>query len=173
MVRNRTGADSKQDYGTPLALIDAVQQKFGVIAFDLAASAENAIHPRFFSEADDALSKEWNVARPDEDALLWLNPPFKHIEPWAKKCARQAAEHGVRIAMLTPASVGAQWFVDHVWQPFDQPWHTSEFRRRSPSRPRAADVYFLTGRLTFVGATDPYPKDCMLVGVLADAEWNR
>lgn len=45
--------------------------------------------------------------------------------------------------MLVPASVGANW------------WFTGVHHE--------ADVHFLNGRIKFVGAKDPYPKDCALL----------
>ena len=77
---------SKQDYATPREFIRAVQARFGVIRFDLAAEPHNAVAPDFFTPDMDALSKDW-FADPSRraPALLWLNPPFAHIEPWARK----------------------------------------------------------------------------------------
>jgi hypothetical protein len=78
---------------------------------------------------------------PSHAGLLWLNPEYSAIEPWAKKCALEAAR-GANIVMLTPASVGANWFRDHV--------------------AGRADVSLLNGRITFVGSTAGYPKDLMV-----------
>ncbi len=101
---------SKQDYGTPWEFVDAVEARFGPIAFDLAASADNARYPKYYTESDDSLSVNWHHLR----GMLWLNPPYKRIGPWAKKCAIESAK-GARIAMLVPASVGSNWFADHVF----------------------------------------------------------
>jgi phage N-6-adenine-methyltransferase len=128
---------SRQDYETPNDFIEAVQDRFGPIEFDLAASESNRKSNRWFSETDNALIQNWS----ELDGLLWLNPPFKNIEPWASKCALEA-ERGARILFLTPASVGANWFSQHIH--------------------RKALVLGLNGRLQFVGATQPYPKDCIL-----------
>ena len=49
---------------------------------------------------------------------------------------------GSRIFLLTPASIGANWFAEHVYG--------------------KAHVLALQGRLTFVGHKQPYPKDCIL-----------
>jgi len=124
---------SKQDYGTPANLMRAVALKFGTPAWDLAASVENAKAENFLTAAQDSLTADWRSL----PGLKWLNPPFGNIAPWAEKCAR-----GGQILLLTPASVGANWFRDHV--------HLKAF------------IYFLNGRLTFEGCRDPYPKDCML-----------
>jgi phage N-6-adenine-methyltransferase len=128
---------SKQDYATPRELIDAVEARFRRLDWDLAASAENRKAAQFYSIADDSLRQDWTKLTGN----LWLNPPFADIEPWAAKCAASTGP-GRRIFLLTPASVGSNWFAEHV---FDK-----------------ACVIALRPRMTFVGATDPYPKDLIL-----------
>ena len=71
----------------------------------------------------------------------WLNPPFGHIAPWARQCESYGVE-GYKILLLTPASIGSNWFASYVFQ--------------------KAMVLALNPRLTFKGCTDPYPKDLML-----------
>ena len=128
---------SKQDYGTPWDFIRAVQRRFGNIDVDLAARRDNAKAPRWIGPARNSLRVCWS--RIYLRSLGWLNPPFDNIEPWAAKCA---VETGLRIIMLTPASVGTNWFADHV---HGRAW-----------------VLALSPRLTFEGHEDPFPKDCML-----------
>lgn len=129
---------SKQDYGTPWEFIRAVVHRFGLLHWDLAASEENRKADSFFCEADDSLAQDWTRL----DGNLWLNPPFANIAPWAEKCALAATRRRGFILFLTPASVGANWFADHVH--------------------RRALVLGLSPRLTFEGTTDPYPKDLIL-----------
>lgn len=142
--------ESKQDYETPLEFIDAVEKRFGTLTFDLAAHAGNAKCSRFFTLEPapehpgalvaDALHSSWWELSPG--GLLWLNPPFANLGPWAKKCLDESRQ-GAEIVMLVPASIGSNWFRDFVHQ--------------------RAGVLALNGRITFVGATQPYPKDCMLI----------
>jgi len=129
---------SKQDYGTPWELIRAVEKRWGKLAVDLAANTDggNAKAPRWL---DDALTAHWAASFKDE--LCWLNPPFTDIGAWAYKCKFEMAL-GARVIMLTPASVGAEWFADHV--------------------EGVAHVVALRPRVVFEGCKDPYPKDCML-----------
>lgn len=137
-VTTRTAdKDSKQNYRTPAAFIDAVKKFFGPIAFDLAAEKSNAVAKRFFDSKDDALTRSWTT---EPTGLLWLNPPYKNLRLWAKKCWEES-KNGANILMLSPASVGADWFRDFV--------------------ARYADVYLLNGRISFDGKA-PYPKDLML-----------
>lgn len=135
---------SKQDYGTPWAFIRAVEKRWGPLAIDLAARADNAKAPRFITPEADSLSSR-NPWSPWCREIAWLNPEFADIAPWAAKCAANAEVYragGGRIIMLTPASIGSEWFEAHVH--------------------RKAMVIGLRPRLTFEGTSDPYPKDLML-----------
>jgi hypothetical protein len=139
---------SNQAIETPGDFISAVVERFGPLAFDLAANAANAQAARWYGprgEAEDSLASTspWTAL-----GNLWLNPPFDPMAPWAKKCADSLglrsgrSAPGTRIFLLSPASVGANWFRDHIH--------------------KQAMVYVLNGRLQFVGEDDPYPKDLML-----------
>ena len=137
---------SKQDYQTPEDFVLAVQRRLHIPYFgwDLAADKDNTQATRFFTEDDDSLKQVWsslyyNAAMPE---WLWLNPPYADIEPWVKK-ASEESRLGAFVAMLVPASVGANWWRDYV-----------EFESYQ---------LFLNGRIKFVGAKDYYPKDCALL----------
>lgn len=124
---------SKQDYETPGDLLDAIEARWGKLEIDLAAREDNKKAPLCITPEQDSLATPWPL-----DKLCWLNPPFADIEPWAAKCTSS----GSRVIMLTPASVGSNWYAKHVHD--------------------KARVVFFGPRITFVGADDPYPKDCML-----------
>lgn len=127
---------SKQDYATPADFIVAVQRRFGNFSWDLAASPENTKAPCWITEELNSFGVEWHKL----GGLLWLNPEFNTIAPWAKKCAEESAL-GADILLLVPAAVGSNWFADYV--------------------DKKAFVHFLRPRLCFDGK-NPYPKDCLL-----------
>lgn len=131
---------SKQDVQTDPALIAAVIELFGPLVVDLAAGAENAQAAVFFDEAHDSLVDPW-AGGGLPTGNRWLNPPFENIAPWAEKCAANGTREN-RIFFHVPASVGSNWFRDHV--------------------AGKALVLFLNGRVTYVGHTQPYPKDCII-----------
>lgn len=142
-------ANSKQDYGTPPEFIEAVATKWGPLVHDLACTRENAKAPSgYYFPETDALTRDWSADFPTGN--LWLNPPFKHIDPWAERCAWHGARRDGLIFLLTPASIGTDWFAARVY----------------PN----ARVLGLTPRMTFegmpinpkTGKVDPYPKDLML-----------
>ena len=140
--RAQNPGTSKQDYATPVDFVDAVRKAFCVVAFgaDLAAHTENYVATPFLGPGsgwgNDGLAYDWRQFAGD----LWLNPPFADIEPWARKCA-EAKRDGGRIFMLTPASVGSNWYAEHV--------HGK------------AHVVALSPRLCFDDKS-PYPKDLIL-----------
>lgn len=148
---------SKQDYGTPRVLLDAVERRYGKLVLDLAARGDNAVCDAFITPERDSLKVDWereyHMLVPNRVETLpfaWLNPPFSNIAAWAEKCA----EASFPILMLVPASIGSNWFGEWVLP--------------------HAKVIGLAPRITFVGAKDPYPKDCMLCeyGGQGFEQWN-
>jgi phage N-6-adenine-methyltransferase len=145
-IEARTGASlnrgrSKQDYGTPWSFVRAVEEKWGPMVCDLACTRENARAPAgyYFPEVD-SLKADWSKDYPTGN--LWLNPPFAFIDPWAEKCAWHGIRRDGLIFLLTPASIGTDWFRARVWG--------------------NARVLGVSPRLMFEGTDDPYPKDLML-----------
>lgn len=139
---------SRQCYVTPDDFMFAVEERFGNIYFDLAATEKNAKATRFFTRRQNALEQLWagkvaKVAFPS-GYTFWLNPPYANIDPWLDKCTlEQPFLHGTgKILVLVPASVGSNWFTDYVLH--------------------KASIYFLKGRLCFI-RNKPYPKDLMLL----------
>lgn len=147
--------NSKQNYGTPPELLQAIKHRLHIDNFelDVAADSENAVALEYFDEAFNALRPgvNWN-----KEGWTWCNPPYANIEPWVIK-AYQETSKGAQTVMLIPASVGSNW-----WKEWVNPY---------------AYIVYLNGRITFVGAKDPYPKDCALLfytpwGFKGSEVWN-
>lgn len=112
-------AESSGDIWTPWEFIRAVENAFGwPVLVDLAATERSTKAKIYIRPDDDSLEQDWNKfwrfhARA---GIMWLNPPYSNIAPWAKKCAATYEYNKqVDIMLLVPASVGANWFWDHVW----------------------------------------------------------
>ena len=139
---------------TPWNFIDAVEKRWGLIRFDLAADRGNlrvrtntSAHAHLgpgSKIAEDAFSITWARVVPPVNS--WLNPPFGDICPWAMHCSSTVNDllhpWGGTIFFLVPASVGSNWWAEHVH--------------------RKAAVKFLRPRLVFEGHTQSYPKDLAL-----------
>lgn len=136
---------SRQDYATPLCLIEAVERRFGFIVHDLAATSGNTKAPTWFGPdrelgERDSLGIDWAARHPRGN--LWLNPPFARVASWMAKCHHESKRRQGLILSLTLASVGSRWFIDHV--------HGH------------ALVMPLCPRVTFVGEPAPFNRDLML-----------
>jgi len=94
---------------------------------DVAASAENAKLPRFYTADDDGLTRSWEGER------VWANPPYSDIAPWCEKAHGGGAEI---VVMLLPANRTEQKW----WQTWIEP----------SRRAGTLEVEFLPGRMRFI-----------------------
>src|SRR5207244_12616300 len=67
--------DSADDRRTPRSSFAPLdfEHRF---TLDAAASADNALLPKFFTRDTDGLLRSWAGER------VWCNPPYSHLEPW-------------------------------------------------------------------------------------------
>ncbi len=140
----------KQDYQTPPQFTEAIAKRFGRATFDLAATEGQQIvgASEYFTPEVDSLKQSWanlGTKPGPKPRVVFLNPPFSKIAPWAGKLTSECRWLQRWTLMLVPASVGSEWYRKHV--------HGK------------ALVLGLSPRLTFVGERTPYPKDLMLVCV--------
>ena len=133
----KPGRSSRQDYRTPKEFLAAVKRLLEIdeFAVDLAASALNTVAKKYHTET---VTQAWDHWGTD---WAWLNPPYAHIGLWVEK----AYLAHMNIAMLVPASAGANWWKEWVH--------------------RKAKVLFLNGRLAFMPEKPKwlYIKDCALL----------
>lgn len=116
-------AESSGDIWTPWEFTRAVEATFNhPLVVDLAASGkESAKAPIFITPEQDSLKWDWVQLYEDNrkgvSGALWLNPPYSNIAPWARKCADTYYEdERIELFLLVPASIGANWFWDHIWE---------------------------------------------------------
>lgn len=132
---------SEQAVGTPRPFLDAVERRFGPIRWDLAANAENHVVADWYGpgspHATDALVMPWWK----HGGVLWLNPEFGNIPPFAQKCDEDG-RRGARVKMLVPAAVSTEWWFKFVHN--------------------RALVLFLRPRIQFIGHDQGFPKDLAL-----------
>ena len=124
---------SKTDlWATPQDFFDKMNGVFR-FSLDVCANEENAKCERFFTEADDGLSKDW-------DGVCWMNPPYgRQIGTWVEKAYRAAKERGATVVCLLPARTDTRWWHDYCAK---------------------GEVTLLRGRLKFGGQQNaaPFPS---------------
>ncbi len=104
---------------------------------DVCAVADTAKCKRFLSPKENGLAAVWSPA------TCWMNPPYgrKCFEPWLAKAVAEANAGAVVVALL-PCRTGSRWF-----------------QRYCLNRP----MFFVPGRLRFVGASASAPFDSVVV----------
>jgi site-specific DNA-methyltransferase (adenine-specific) len=125
---------SKDDWGTPLPLFSILQHKFGEFTLDPCTSADNPLGtPHFFTEETNGLAQSWQGHR------AFVNPPYSQIKLWAMKAWSEARLGNAEITLLVAARPDTRYWWDFL---------------------RHGDVYFIKGRLKFVGAKSgaPFPS---------------
>lgn len=115
------------DRATTLEVFEPLHAKYR-FTIDVAASAENAKLPRFYTCEDDGLVQDWSGER------VWCNPPYSNIAPWVRKAHEGGAD---LVVMLLPANRTEQLWWQELVEPF---------------RDRAGGVRceFLKGRMRFL-----------------------
>jgi len=122
------------EWSTPQGVFDALNKEFR-FNLDPAATKENAKCKKFYTRADDGLSKSWRNKR------VFVNPPYgRVISDWVKKMH----EGGASVCVgLLPARTDTRWFHEHIYG--------------------KAEIRFIRGRLKFGGGKNSAPFPSMIV----------
>ncbi len=124
-------SSNSAEWRTPRGLFLALHAEHG-FTLDAAATHGNTQLPRYFTAKEDGLAQDWSGHR------VWLNPPYGKMVPlWMAK----AATAQTLVVVLVPARTDTAWW--HEWV-----------------LPRATQVAYVRGRLTFEGANSgaPFPS---------------
>lgn len=129
----------KDDWETPQPLFDALNELFH-FNFDAAAHGENTKCDQFLTLGQDALTYPWR-------GRVWLNPPYsREVGMWVRRARNEAQQNPdvELVCCLLYARTDTKW------------WHQDVM-------PHASEVFFLCGRVTFVGAPAPAPAPSVVV----------
>ncbi len=127
----------KDDWVTPNSLFNKLDQEFR-FTLDPCATKHNTKCVTYFNPEDNGLIQSW------KDHTVWINPPYSTAKDWIKKALEEWSSNGTTIVMLLPARTDT-----HIWHEI--------------IAIHAAQIRFLRGRLTFVGATNSAPFPSALV----------
>jgi hypothetical protein len=64
---------SRNEFYTPQAVRDYANRRWGWFDLDVAATADSTLAEWFFTEEDDALTRQWGST--EEKVIAWCNPP--------------------------------------------------------------------------------------------------
>lgn len=127
-------SSNKTDWETPQDLFDKLNSIFH-FNLDVCASKENAKCEKFYTEEEDALSREMIWL-----GTCWMNPPYgRCISEWMENALHCSVEYKSTVVCLVPARTDTKWWHDYVAK---------------------GEIFYLKGRLKFVGARNsaPFPS---------------
>lgn len=110
---------NNEEWETPQDLFNELNKEYH-FTLDPCASELNHKCDKYFTKADDGLSKDWT------GETVFCNPPYgRNIKAWVKKCSEEKAT----VVMLIPARTDTSYFHDYIYG--------------------KAEIIFLRGRLKF------------------------
>jgi phage N-6-adenine-methyltransferase len=125
------------EWETPPQLFAKLHREFR-FTLDVAALPHNAKCRRYFTPADDGLTRTWT-------GMCWMNPPYgPGIGEWVRK-ACESAQAGATVVCLLPASTDTAWWHDYV-EPH-------------------AECRFIRGRVQFSGHRRGVPRFASVIAV--------
>lgn len=106
---------------TPRSFFEPLHAFFGFTLDPCAPPENNLALPKFFTEADDGLARNWYGER------VFCNPPYSRgqLMLWTQKCV-QEADTETFIALLVPNDRSTRWWqqvvAPHAWHIHDVPY---------------------------------------------------
>lgn len=129
----------KDDWETPEDLFKKLDEEFH-FTLDPCSSHENAKCKKHYTKKEDGLLQSW------KGETVFCNPPYSvkgKQDEWVKKCYEEAQDQGTKVVALLPVRTDTKRFHEYI--------------------NGKAEIRFLRGRLTFVGAKNPAPFPSMIV----------
>ena len=126
----------KNDWETPQDFFDKLNEEFH-FTLDPCANEKNHKCEKYFTEKENGILQDWS------GEIVYCNPPYsaKEQDAWVRKCYEESRH--ATVVMLVPARTDTERFHKYIL----------------PN----AEIRFLKGRLTFVGAKNPAPFPNMVV----------
>lgn len=126
-----TQTNDSDEWRTPTWLFNLLNEEFNFL-IDVAATDENALCSKWFTEADNGLVQKWS-------GICYCNPPYSKAAAWFKNAWSEAALGHATTVMLVAARTDTRYWWDYATK---------------------AEVRFLKGRLKFIGGkySAPFPS---------------
>lgn len=138
MMNSVMYSSATDEWATPQGLFDSLNREFR-FTLDPCANDQNHKCERYYSRADDGLSKNWGGGQ-----SVFCNPPYgRQIGKWVRKASEESQKPGTVVVMLIPARTDTSWFHDYIYG--------------------KAEVRFVRGRIKFGEAKNSAPFPSMIV----------
>lgn len=131
-------SSNSNEWSTPQDFYDTLNKEFN-FTLDPCCTKENAKCRKFYTKADNGLSKDW------VGETVFCNPPYgREIGKWVEKCFNENLKPNTTIVMLIPARTDTKYFHDFIYH-------------------KATEIRFMKGRLKFGDSKNSAPFPSMVV----------
>lgn len=128
-------SSNSNEWSTPQDFFDRLNAEFS-FTLDPCCTADNRMCEKYFTQAEDGLSKSWVNER------VFMNPPYgRSIPKWMCK-AHLESRNGALVVCLVPSRTDTRW------------WHNYAAK---------GEVRFVKGRLRFSNSYSNAPFPCAVV----------
>lgn len=139
-------SSAKHDWITPDELFDPLNERYE-FTLDVASDENNHKCDKYFTAEDDGLEQDW------VGETTWCNPPFDDIAAWVRKNYAESLRDKCNKVLLIPARTDTKYF--------------------SIYGSKAAEMYFIQGRLKFSGSKNSAPFPSVVLVFNSDLESRR
>lgn len=136
---SKTPQPQRDLWQTPPYVFRYYNSRFN-FSHDVAATEDNALAKCYYTEEDDALTKDWGRS-------AWCNPPYSDTSAWVDKAIEQTSQDWRQVVMLLPAATSVAWFAKAMA-------HCSE-------------CHLITGRIAFIDSETGLPAKNNNIGSVA------
>lgn len=135
-------------WSTSREVIAYMEGRYGKYDLDAAASEDNKVCEKFYSQETNCLKRWWG-----KNKHVWLNPPYSRPDAFVKKAIEQM-EHGNQIDMLLPADNSTAWFTEARRNAAEIIWIEGDLYHDLDGT-----EYSRSGRLAFISGETGKPVD--------------
>ena len=108
MINDSLFSSITDEWETPQDIFDKLNDEFG-FTLDPCCTKENAKCNKFYTIADDGLSKSW------KNEVVFMNPPYgKSIGRWISK-ALYESQNGATVVCFIPARTDTSYWHDYIF----------------------------------------------------------
>lgn len=95
---------ANDEWKTPKWFFDWCNFKFGPFTLDAAASDENHLCEKYYTQQNSGLKNPW-----DNYGVTWCNPPYSDIQPWVIAAMGEMVRSR-RSVLLLPSRTSRDWY---------------------------------------------------------------
>lgn len=100
-------SSASNEWGTPQDLFNELDSEFN-FTLDPCATKQNHKCKKYFTQADDGLSKSW------AGHTVFMNPPYgREVGKWIKKAYNESKKQNTVVVCLIPARTDTKYFHDY------------------------------------------------------------